>query len=260
MRRVLLVAALVAFGMAGAAYAATVVTNKYVVSGKVTPKKSGTTAHPKPIGVTIKYTVGTTPKGERPNVVKKLVATLAGVRAHTNDFPTCSTSTLSSKGPSACPKGSLVGTGFFIAEIGAASSHSGMQLTCRVDLSVFNGGGNSLSYYAFLNPAHSNECPNTPNSGIPVAFPTHLKEVGTTLVQTINVPFVLRHPGNNTALDAAPIQSQITTPVKTRKLKGKTVGFAESIACPANHKRHISIRFTLENGKSQTTTANVPCK
>jgi hypothetical protein len=254
----MLIATLVALGLAGTAYAATVVTNVYLVKATNTPLKSGTKAHPKPAGVTINYTVGTTPKGERPNELKQLIVTIAGVQAHTNAFPTCSTSTLNSKGPSACPKLSLVGTGFNIFEVGPANKQSGPQIiTCRVELNVYNGGGNSLTYYGFVNPANKNECPSSTVK--PIAFAAHIKEAGTTLVQTLNIPFSVRHPGNNTSLDAAVIHSHVTVKVLSRKIKGKTVGFGESIACPANHKRHFSIKFTLETGKSQTATANTAC-
>jgi hypothetical protein len=258
-RRVPLIALVVALGLAGTAYAATFVTNKYVVSAKGSPLKSGTKAHPKPAGLTIGYTVTTNPPGERPNVVQSLLISIAGVRAQTNDFPTCSTSRLnnSAQGPKTCPKGSLVGTGYLISEIGLASSQSGQQLTCRVEVRIYNGGGNSLSYYVYEIPNRQGECPSTQGA---LAFSTHLKEVGTTLVQTLNVPAEFRHPENNSGLDASVIKSSVSLPVKTRKIKGKTVGFGETIGCPANHRRHISIKFTLENGTSHTATANLACK
>jgi hypothetical protein len=256
MRKILLIATLVALGLTGTAVAAIVVTQTYVVTVKAT-KKSGTATNPKPIGVTVAYTVKPHPSGDRPNVVKKEVVTVAGVHAHPNDFPTCSTSKLNSKGPSGCPKGSLVGTGFFIDEVGAANNPSNVIITCRVDLNVYNGGGNTLSYYVYANKAHSNECPSTTVQ--PLAFASIVKQSGTTLVQTINVPFSARHPGNNTALDAATIQASVSIPVKTKKIKGKTVGFGESTLCPTNHRRHVSITFTTESNKSQTATANVAC-
>jgi hypothetical protein len=268
MRRVLLIATLVALGLAGTAYAAIQVSNVYVVTGKVTPKKSGTKAHPVPIASTIAYTVTTRPKGERPNVISQLVFTVQGVQAHTNSFPTCSTSRLNntSQGPSTCPKASLVGTGFFLAEVGAAGKQSGPQIipSCRVELSIYNGGGNSLSYYIYTTKA-AGECPAV----APFAFVAHVAEKGTTLVQTIKVPPSVRHPGNNTKIDAATIKAFASLPLKTittksKKVKGKTVkgkkvGFFESILCPPNGRRHVSVKFTLENGKSQTATANVAC-
>ncbi len=256
MRKIPLIATLVALGLAGTAYAATVVTQVYVVTAKVT-KKSGTKAHPKPFGASIGYTVKPTPSSDRPNVVKTVVTTIAGVRVHPNAFPTCSTSKLNSGGPSTCPKGSQVGTGFLIAEVGLASDPSSKVLTCRVDLTVYNGGGNSLSYYVYANSANSNECPSSQVK--PTAFAVKATEKGTTLVQTINVPFSVRHPGNSTTLDAATLQASVSIPAKSRKVKGKTVNLVESIACPLNHKRHISLKFTTENGKSQTATANAAC-
>jgi hypothetical protein len=252
----MLIATLVALGLAGTAYAATVVTQVYVVTAKFT-KTSGTPAHPKPFAASVGYTVKPTPSNDRPNVVKTLVTTIAGIRVHPNAFPTCSTSKLNSGGPAKCPKGSKVGAGFLIAEVGLASDPSNKALTCRVDLSVYNGGGNSLSYYVYANPSHSNECPSSQVK--PTAFAVKVTQKGTNLVQTINVPFSVRHPGNNTALDAATVQASVTIPARSRKVKGKTVNLTESIACPLNHKRHIAIRFVTENGKSQTATANAAC-
>jgi hypothetical protein len=190
-------------------------------------------------------------------VVKSVVTTIAGLRVHPNAFPTCSTSKLNGSGPSKCPKGSQVGAGFLIAEVGFANDPSSKLLTCRVDLTIYNGGGNSLSYYVYANSAHSNECPSSQVK--PIAFPVKVTDKGGNLVQTINVPFSVRHPGNNAALDAATIQTSVSVPAKSRKVKGKTVNLTESIACPLNHKRHISLKFTTENGKSQTATANAAC-
>ncbi len=264
MRKIPLLALLVALGLAGTAYAATVVTNVYVLSAKAAHKKSGTKAHPLPFGGTIGYTVTTKPSGERPNVVQQTVLTVAGVRANTNDFPTCSSSRLTASGPTSCPKGSLVGTGTLTAEIGSATSQSGPQLTCQVEQSIYNGGGNSLSYYIYATKA-TGQCPLS----APIVFTSKLAEKNGALVQTINVPYSLRHPNNNSALDGATTKVAVTLPVKTitlkakkvkgKKVKGKTVGYFESTACPANHKRHISAKFTLESGKSKTATLNVAC-
>ncbi len=268
MRRILLIATLVALGVAGTAYAATVITDVYVVKATITPKKSGTKAHPRPASETIAYSVKTTPAGDRPNTVQKVVVKIAGVQTHTNDFPTCSTSKLNSTGPSSCPKNSLVGSGFFIVEGGLASSPSSNIVTCRVELSIYNGGGNSLSYYIYPDPSRSNEC-TAAEGATPTAFAVGMKEVGTTLVTTVNVPYSVRHPGGQSTADSAVIQTSETIPVKTTRLKGKKVhgkfvpgkkvAFGETIGCAPNHKRHVSITFTTESGKSETATANSPC-
>lgn len=263
-RKIPLIALLAALGLAGTAYAVTTVTNVYVLMGKPASKKSGTKAHPLPFGGTLGYTVTTKPPGQRPNVVQTVQFTFAGLRVNTNDFPTCSTSTLNAHGPSACPKGSLVGTGTLNAEVGAVTSQSPPQIACQVETKIYNGGGNSLSYYAYATTA-SGQCALP----APVAYAAKLTEKNGALVQTINVPYALRHPDNNSALDGATTKVALTLPVRTttlkaKKVKGKTVkgkkvGFFESTACPANHKRHVSAKFTLENGKSQSATLNVAC-
>lgn len=259
MRRVLLTAPLVALGLTGMAFASVVVSNVYVLKGSTSPVKSGTAAHPKPTGIRLAYTVSTVPKDERPNVIRTIVLSIAGVQSHTNDFPTCSVSRLNGKGPTACPKGSLVGTGFLLTTIGPAEPQSGkLPATCRVELSVYNGGGGSQSYYNYENPARHGVIPECPTA-MPVAFSAGIKEVGTTNVQTITVPFAVRHPGGNSAIDAALTHAQLTVPVKTRTIKDKIVGYAESIQCPANHKRRVSVKFTLENGTSHTETAKLAC-
>jgi hypothetical protein len=273
MRKVLLVATLVALGLAGTAYAATVVTNVYVLGGSVTPKKSGTKAHPVPIATTSSYTVNTKPAGERPNVIQKIVFTAAGVQAHLNSFPTCSTSVLTAKGPSGCPAGSLIGTGHFIAEVGPASSQSGPQIipSCRVELSVYNGGGDSLSYYVYETKA-SGECPQQTPSAFEATLAVQKANnpAKETLVQTINVPVSVRHPANNTAIDAATLQAVVNIPlkvkttkphkVKGKKVAGKRIGLFETIFCPANHKRNVTETFTPEHGSAQTVTLNLACK
>lgn len=253
MRKVLLLTTLVVFGVAGVAYGA--VSNVYVVRGKISPLKSGTKAHPVPISTTISYTVTTVPKGQRPNIVKTLQITVQGVQAHTNDFKACSTSRLNdpTEGPSTCPKGSLIGSGYFIAEIGPSSSQKTVSLTCRADVKLYNGGAGTLSYYAYARAGVKGECPLTP-----MAFAATVKNTAQGLQQTINIPAPIRHPGATT--DAAAIKAVVSVPLSTTKVKGKTVGLTESIACPVNHQRQIKVRFTLENGKAQLVTRDVPCK
>src|SRR5436305_15248705 len=124
MRKVMLLAALATLSVTGVAYGAVTVTNKYVLKGKITPVKSGTKKHPRPFGAKISYTVSTSPKGYRPNVVEKYTLNVQGAKENTNVFPGCSTSRLldPTQGPNTCPPGSKAGTGFFIATIGPSNT------------------------------------------------------------------------------------------------------------------------------------------
>jgi hypothetical protein len=260
MRKAVLLGMVIALGAAGAAYAASNLTNQYVIKTfKVGPKKSGTKAHPVSIGTTVNYTVGTKPPGSRPAVVKSETITIQGVRANSNKFPTCSSSRLldSSQGPSTCPKGSLVGTGYFKAMIGPSSNRAATT-PCRVDLSVYNSGNNRETYYLYVKtPGQNGECPNPPGT-LPVAMTAKLSETKRgNLVQTFTLPEIVRHPING--FDSAPTFATLTTRNLTTKVKGKKVGALESIACPPNHARQLAIKFTLENGSSRTATRNAAC-
>jgi len=263
LRRSLLIAVIAALGITGAAYAASKVTNHYVLKAKVTPIKSGTKQHPTPIGTQISYTVSAVPTGDRPNVVKSEDVTIQGVQANTNDFKGCDTSRLinPSEGPSTCPKGSQIGTGYFMAKIGPSSSQSSKtEVTCRVDLTVFNGTNHKIIYYIYRNAANKNECPATPD--LPTTMVASLKETNAGLVQSFTIPEHVRHPtvaGSNVALDSAAVSTVVQIPAATTTVKNHKVGLVESISCPTNHQRHIAITFKLENGTSETATRLVPC-
>lgn len=260
MRKAVLLALLVALGATGAAYAASNVTNQYVIKPfTVGPKKSGTKTHPVSIGTTVAYTASTLPKGDRPNVIKSETVTIQGVRANSSKFPTCSSSRLvdPAEGPGTCPKASRVGTGYFKAEIGPSSSQgpSG-EVNCRVDLSVYNAGNNRETYYLYLKPGQAGECPDT--GTLPVTMTAKLSETKSgNLVQTFTLPNSVRHP--IAGFDSAPTFATLTTKNQTTKVKGKKVGALESISCPPNHSRQIAIKFTLENGSSRTATRNTAC-
>lgn len=263
LRRTLLIAVIAAVGITGVAYAASKVTNHYVLKAKVTPTKSGTKQHPIPIATQISYTVSAVPKGDRPNVVKSEEVTIQGVQANTNDFKACDTSRLinPSEGPSTCPKGSQIGTGYFMAEIGPSSSQSSkMEVTCRVDLTVFNGSNHKIIYYIYRKTANKNECPATPN--LPTTMVASLKQTNAGLVQSFTIPEHVRHPtvaGSNVPMDSAPVSAVVNVPAATTTVKKHKIGLVESISCPTNHQRQIAITFKLENGSSHVATRLVPC-
>jgi hypothetical protein len=271
MRKTLLLAVITALGVAGTAFAAVTVTNHYTYHTKVTPVKSGTRAHPRAVALHVDSAVTATPAGFRPNIVKTVDLTAQGLQAHPNFFPPCGTARLTdpSEGPRTCPKGSLAGTGFFNVWISKPGDQtpSGKVLTCRVEMSIYNGGGNTLSIYVFSN-GKPGECPLSR----PVAFPANLRQTGGGLVLTFTIPFALRHPAMGTppyqvTFDAAAIKASADLPAKQTTVKHKKgkktiktkVGLFESISCPHNHQRFTSIKFTLENGHSNTLTRLVSC-
>jgi hypothetical protein len=254
MRKAVLLAMVIALGAAGAAYAATI-QNVYVLKAKVSPVKAGTV----PAGIQLEYTTSTIPKGQRPNVVKSIKFTFAGVQAHPSAFKGCSTSRLNdpSEGPATCPKGSQIGTGHFTALIGQSGNQSSSLPPCMAELTIYNGGGNTVSFYVYVTKAQG-QCPLTQ----PVAFAASLHQSKTALTENVTIPASLRHASlAGVNFDIASTDVVLNIPAKTATVHKKKVGLFETFACPANHQRQIQAQFTLENGhKSSPVTRNVACK
>lgn len=275
MRKALVLGLLAALGVATAAYGATTVTNVYTMNARVTPARSGTTAHPVAIRSHFDWAVSTIPKGDRPNIVKTIDVRVQGVRENTNDFPACGTARLNdpSQGPATCPPGSKIGTGFFVAAASSPGNQSKILLTCRAELTIFNGGNHTLSYYVYKGAPVSGQpapCP-LPRSE---AFIATLTSTRSGLVQSATLPRGVRHTTiGGTTFDVAAIRGsvdipakQTTVPVKrsTKNKKNKKatkikVGLFESVLCPLNHQRQLRVKFTQENGRGRTLTRLVTC-
>lgn len=270
MRKALLLALIGAFTIAGAAYGATTVTNVYVLHGKLTPVKSGTKTHPKPVGGHIDFSVTTNPPGQRPNIVKTILLRIQGLTENTNRFAACGTARLTNpgQGPSTCPKKSLVGTGYLMAQISKQGdqSPSGTVLTCRVELSLYNGGNHTLSYYVYKGtpPAGQTECPLTRNE----AFVAALTKTAKGLVESATFPQDILHPTvAGVTFDSALIKSSVDIKNLTKKVKEGpkghkktvTIGLFATNSCPANHKRQLALTFRQENGGSRTVTKLQGC-
>jgi hypothetical protein len=272
MRKTLLLAVAIALGAAGTAYAV-IITNVYTMHAKVTPAKSGTRRHPKSIGTHVDWTITTTPKGRRPNIVKTYDITVQGIRENTNDFKACGSARLNdpSEGPTTCPRGSQIGKGFFIVQAGKPGDQTSIQLTCRAELSIYNASNHKLAYYVYKGsqmPGQPQPCPLPRNE----AFNATLTPTGLGLKETFTVPNDLRHvtigsPPYAVDFDVADFKASGDIPSKTTTLvhkRGKhtiktKVGLFESISCPHNHQRQVLVKFTLENGHSHTSSRLVSC-
>ena len=262
MRRVLLLAAVATLGVAGVAYGAT--SNTYVLNAKVTPSKSGTKKSPTPIAFDFGFTAAGSPSGSRPAPVKGYKISLAGVQENTRLFKGCGTTTLSDKGPSGCPKGSQVGTGYLIVAIGATATPQ-TSTDCRAEATVFNGGNHNLTLYVYKGAQVAGQ-------PAPCAIPNGHSAINIDLVSSANgvseqfsVPSSLLHPA--AGLDASTVKSVLNSNAlitnTTVKVRGKKLtrkrGLLESIACPANHQRQVAATFTQEDGTVSTRTLLVHC-
>lgn len=261
MRKAVLLGVIAALGVASAAYGAVTVTNNYTWNVKLFPKRSGTKANPKPVGGVFKFTVTTTPAGYRPNIVKTISIRFQGVNENTNRFPACGTARLTdpSEGPATCPTKSKLATGYFLADITPQGDQAPpFLLTCRVELSIYNGGDHTLSYYVYKGtpPSGQQECPLSQSQ----AFVAALTQTPKGLVNTFTLPEALRHPTlAGSTFDAAVIQGVANVSVVTKRKHRKTIGLFTTTSCPANHERQVAVTFTQENGGSKTVTRLVHC-
>ena len=261
MRKAVMLVTVGALFAAGAAYAA--VTNVYVVSARITPSKSGTVAAPRPVAIGVGYTVGTAPPGSRPEVVRGYKLSFAGVEENTTFFPGCATSVLTGKGPSKCPAGSLIGSGFQIFEVGpTGSTNTSYDIFCRAEEKLFNGGHHNLSLYVYQGPQVGGQPAPCPVTRGHETININLVNSSAGVAWNYSVPADLRHP--ITGVDAATTKSSLnvlsrSTTVGSGKRK-RTIGLFATFNCAHNHQRQIAITFTGEDGVGRTRTALVGCR
>lgn len=243
--------------LAAVAYAQTQ-TNTYTVSGSTSPTRAGTSK--KPVNITVKfgYKVGEQ-SGNRPSPVKKYSIKFAGLRVNTAGFPKCSASTLESKGPKGCPSGSKVGTGFIKNATGAKDNPQDRSIECNAALSVYNSGNNKGVIYVAGSPNSTD--PRT-RCAIELAAPIPARYVrsnsGRDTALEFNVPQTLLHP--LPTLDNAVTDVDSTISGKTRKYKGKSISYYQSIGGCIRGKRNITVTFTPETGTPSRAQRLAPCK
>lgn len=285
MRKGLILGLLAALSVAGVAYGATTVVNTYKLNARVTPARSGTALKPVPVATHVDFTVGAVPKGDRPNIVKTIDVRIAGLKENTNRFPACGSARLTdpAQGPGTCPAGSQIGKGYFVSEVSTPNNQTKTLITCRAEVTVFNGGNHTLTYYVYKGSPVAGQpvpCPLPRNE----AFVATLTSTRAGLVQTMTIPQELRHPSLNGVtydaslvrafIDIRSISKTVTRTVRSRAVRTKAgkkaratrtkkvktrIGLFESVSCPANHQRQVEAKFTQENGRSKTVTRLVRC-
>lgn len=267
MRKAVLLGVIGALTLSATAYGAVTITNVYVAHGNITPVKAGTKVHPVPIGGHVDFKVTTQPKGHRPNLIKTIQLRVQGIIQNTSRFPACGTARLNdpSQGPGTCPAGSKFATGFLMVDISKQGDQTSPPiLTCRADVSLYNGGNATVSYYVYKG-TEANACPLASNE----AFDAALTQTKRGLVDSATFPQDLRHPTvAGVSYDAAVVQGSINISIvkktvrvgKGKRAKRETIGLFASTSCPANHQRQVALTFLPENGNSRTVTRLVACR
>lgn len=231
------------------------VTNTYTVQGSTVPKAKGTKKKPIPIGINFAYSVGTV-ENQRPDPVKKYSILFGGTQVNNAVAPKCSTATLEDKGPSGCPAGSIVGSGYIENATGARDNPNDQSIVCNARLWVINGASSKGNLYVKGSPNATDtreKCAIELAAPIPFNF---VRQGGGTAME-FTVPESLLHPLPTLSNAVKRVSSKV--PRKTKRIKGKKRGYFEAIGGCTNGTRKITVTFTPENGPSQSAQAKASC-
>jgi len=233
------------FGFSTVAQATTLKPNLTI---KLTPGGAGTASKPK--GQTLNYhvTIGTDDGTSPPTTATTTVSFGKGIRFNAGKFPTCTLSTLNSKGPSGCSKGSKVGTGSATALVGGSPGEPAPSTSETLKVTAFNGPGGK-SYLLYLD----GDSPATIKQAIEGKLGTATGDYGYKLDVTIPANLQQPVPG----LFAPLVDFKVNTGGTYTKKKGtkKTkYNYIETTACTGG-KWPFNAELTFANDPS---TSNAP--
>ena len=258
MRKIIALAVAGLMAIAAVAVATGPQENAYGVSGSVSPTNSGTKKKPTPSSLKFGYTVDEK-SGRRPALINKYNIHFAGMQVNTNLFPKCSAESIDAQQSDAhCPKGSLMGTGYVKNATGATADDTDRSLACYLTLKLYNQGDNGAAIYLHgeqkpAGAADPQNCPLAVDKAIDASFVRN--PTGTALQFTVDQTLLNPAPG----FDNAVIEVSSTVRKATKKVKGKTRGWFESIGGCKNKKRAITVTFTPISGATQKVQKLVPC-
>jgi hypothetical protein len=142
----------VVVGLAAAVGAAVALAQPWpslTVNPTISPNKAGTPAHPKGVHLTTIFHWQDLGQASQPIVVTFHLLFPRGSLYQGSKYPVCSLAKVS-KGPQACPKGSIMGHGYGIAYADTTQT--------RPSITVVNGGASHIWFYTVLNnPARVQE-------------------------------------------------------------------------------------------------------
>jgi hypothetical protein len=247
---------------AAAAYAAfnTYTGSKYSFS----PNGAGTKSNPIPLGA-VEHLQVAAPAGDRAAALTDIKVTIYGVRFNPGAFPTCTDAQIEAdktKYDKACPKGSEIASGPNHAVLGPGTDPSSAKgVPCNTNLHIYNGGAGTI--VNFFTTKSATDCAGLTTGGA-APYDGHISYQGlTAVIDTPLPPDISTKVANQVGLYGSLVNATYTYARMTRKVKGKTVGYMQSIAC-LRHKRPWSITFTATdyNGggtETQTIKGNGSC-
>jgi hypothetical protein len=246
LRRIIIIGvALTALVGAAVAFAAVnSYTSSFTFSGK-----TGTKKKPAPIGYTQTLSAANNTAGSRAAPLVDIKTTIYGLISNGKRFPTCSATQIgNAKDDTSCPKKALVAQGPVNAILGTGTTLAGSGTPCNPYLDVWNGGNNTVVYFFKIIPP--NYTCATLQNGASAPYIGHISQQGKNMVQDVPLPpDVSTQAGNLSGVYGSLIKEKLTWSKLTTKVKGKTVGYTESIGCKGG-KRPWSVQFTAVTSPS----------
>jgi hypothetical protein len=215
---------------------------RIVSTATATPNKAGTAKHPQGVSISAHAELMTPSDMDPPIVGRVEILVGPGLIWNDDKYTRCSEQTLRRRGPSGCPRTSLMGS--------ATATGKADTVAARVDMLIFNGGERRKYVYATLNnPARVREVLIVESSKLPSGGAWAHRE-------TINVPRSLQI--------VAGIPLRLT---KVRmQIGGKSYAkdFVASTSCPAGGwKYQVTADYLHETPDQPANTVNtgsIPCK
>ena len=226
--------------------------NSYGVSGSTSPNRAGKTSKPVPTRVVFSYTVDGPDATTQPGAVKRYKIEFYGLRENGSRFPTCSASKIQQAQSDAdCPAASRMGTGTLNAAVYTTGNPKDKKFDCKKSVRFYNAGNRKAVIYL--------SGPGSDCGGVGQVFVIPAKFVngrgGAEAIQFDVAPTVL-HPIPELTVAVR----SVTTTIKraTRRVRGKSVGYFESIRCQGS-RRPLRVTFTTEANQTTNSTATLRC-
>jgi hypothetical protein len=222
------------------------------------PNAAGSARHPVPLGFNEHWTAKGNPSGTAAPLTK-IVAKVYGLQYNGGKFPKCTASQINSAGVAhnwnaVCPHGSLIAEGPIKGVVSPATGGRGFR--CDPYLRIYNGGATTETFFLTVYPLAPGPwwqywCMTTPTGTLCPAYPGHLSDSGKTAILTIPLPGCASTSIAGTGFYDALQRLQVTYKKLTKKVHGKTIGYAQSVGCSGG-KRPWSFTFTAQNFKGKS--------
>jgi len=228
--------------------------NSYGVEASVSPNKRGTKKKPVPTKVTFGYTVNGPDAATQPAAVRQYKIEFYGIRENGARFPTCSAESMVNAGKSDadCAAGSRMGTGQLQAVAYPSNDpRSSSRIDCNKQIRFYNAGNRKAVIFLTGDP---NQCGGVGNFVIPATF---VNGAGGAEAIQFTVANDVLHPAPGLTVAVRSVTTQIN--LKTKRVRGKRVGYFESVGCLGSN-RPVRVTFTTEAGETARGDDSVLCR